>query len=50
MNVINRERLFSIKQRIQELKKAILRSPSLARQAELKDLQTIIALVDDEED
>lgn len=40
MNVINKERLFAIKQRMQELKKAILRSPSLTRQAELEDLQT----------
>lgn len=39
MNVINKERLFTIKQRINELKKAIQRSASLTRQAELEDLE-----------
>lgn len=40
MTVINRERLFQIKQRITELKKAIQRQLTPERVSELTDLET----------
>lgn len=40
MNVINKERLFLIKQRITELKKAIKRQLTPERVSELTDLET----------
>lgn len=40
MNVINKERYFGIKQRIQELKKAIRREATQARSDELEELET----------